>query len=171
MLSLLLARQGADQRPDCADSTLSASGVGAVRLGRTVAEIRRLCAVQSDTLRNTWEGGPVRVLRVVVGHATVDAWIEGDSVRRVDVTSSAYRTEGGHGVGTYLVRLLGDETLRGAADNGWLVVGRSTECGIQYAFRSSVRFSQSPVGVAVLRRLPPMKVDEVRVVPCQVQPA
>jgi hypothetical protein len=170
MVSLLLGTQRSDQRPECTDSTLRPTGVGAVRLGRTVAEIKQRCPVQSDTIRYSSDSRQGRVLRVVIGSNTVDAWIDGDTVQRIDVTSMGFRTEGGHGVGTSLVRLLGDDTVRGTAGDGWLVVGPGTECGILYAIRSSVRFTQSPVGVEVLRRLPPMKVNEVRIVPCHVEP-
>ena len=171
LLIPLLAGTVSGQRSSCSDRIIRADGVGAIRLGQRVAEVKQVCRVESDTLRHKGEGGPGRVLRGLMGTETVDAWIEADTVWRIDVTGASFRTADSLGVGTPLVTLLQDSAVRGAAGEGWLFVGPPSACGIQFMFLLSTRSpARSPFGVAVLRTLPPMRVHEVWVMPCSRRP-
>jgi hypothetical protein len=97
------AAQSGRKRADCgvtSTSVMTGRGLGALIVGRPVAEIRVLCDVVLDTVRNDAEGDPARHLAVRIGNDTIGAIIESNRLERVEVRSRKYRTGDSLGVGS-----------------------------------------------------------------------
>lgn len=87
--------------------TLTAGGVGAVKIGARLGDIRRVCAV-TDTAISLGEGMTERAHRVRVGGGSLVALSTGTgdtSVTRIIVRDAAFRTERGVGIGSTIGEL------------------------------------------------------------------
>lgn len=136
-------------------ATLTGDGVGEVRIGRSVAELRGVCSVVRDTVVPGPEGMPQRVLEVPTDGDTLRVEVVDDAVWRVTVTDDGVRTVDGRGVGARLGDLAALDGVRGDPGEGGMYVTLPGDCGISYRLPSA---GTPPAGggwtAAQLRRLP-----------------
>lgn len=90
---------------------LTDNGIGELREGRSVADIRELCEVISDSEQRGSEGMMERVLVVRVGAETVQAIVSDEKIYRIEVSSPRLATTDSLAVDTPLHRIA---TARGA---------------------------------------------------------
>jgi hypothetical protein len=119
------------------DAGLTGSGVGALRIGATVAEIRRKCLVVSDTtLAQGNEGMPERRLTALVGSETTTATIVDDRVWRIEINSPRFRTTDSLGVGSTVRDLRGPEASLALGEGAYVL--RKDHCGLSFHLTSAV---------------------------------
>jgi hypothetical protein len=117
---------------------ISDSGVGALRIGMSTAEIRRRCQVVRDTVMvNDEYAENQRALSVVVGIDTVRAWIPNDSITGIDVLSDRLSTLDSLRVGVQLAQLRGIQGLTATSGeaSAWLIAPR--HCGLALVISSA----------------------------------
>lgn len=93
---------------DCGISglpVLTDNGIGELREGRSVDDIKKLCEVISDSDRAGSEGMKERVLVVRVGGETVQAVVNDDRIYRIEVSSPRLATTDSLAVDTPLHRI------------------------------------------------------------------
>lgn len=118
---------------------LTGEGIGDLRKGRKVAEVKAMCPIESDSNQPGPEGSTERVLVVPLGPETVRAVVNDDRVFRIIVSSPYFRTEDSLGVDTPLHKLA---SMRGAqffpGEDG--VYGFVADhCGISFRFSVPMR--------------------------------
>jgi hypothetical protein len=152
----------------CGGTTLSGTGIGALRIGMSVDSVRALCRVLSDTTRLATEGQRARFIGVQFGAETVEAEIVNDRVWRIDVRSPSFRTSDGLGVGTPLSRLLSMKSPRGLTGEGQLFVVSPDHCRLSFRLSDNGSSARSQNwDRAALARLPATTiVDRVLAIGC-----
>ena len=85
---------------DARGARLTGDGLGALRVGATLASVREACRVVRDTVAEGPEAQPQRELTVVTGADTLTAIVVNDAIWRVHVADPDIRTADGFGVGT-----------------------------------------------------------------------
>lgn len=118
---------------------LTGGGIGDLRKGKKVAEVKAVCRVDSDSNQPGPEGSTERVLVVPFGPETVRAVVNDDKIFRIIVSSPYFKTNDGLGVDTPLRKLAG---MRGAqffpGEDG--VYGFVADhCGISFRFSVPMR--------------------------------
>lgn len=114
-------------------------GIGDLRPGRAVSEVKRLCDVISDAPHQGTEGQSERVLSVRIGSEMIAATIVADRVWRLDVRTPHFMTADSLGVDVPLHRIA---KLRGAqfapGEDG--VYGfAAAHCGMSFRFSLPLR--------------------------------
>jgi hypothetical protein len=142
------------QRTCGASTTLDGSGVGALRIGRPVDEIRRACTVLWDTTGRDIEGNPARTIGVRIGPDSVRAEVVNDSIWRLTVTTPTLRTADSLGVGTPLSRLLEAPNAHGLSGEGAVFVTMPEHCGMSFELSTTAPTPRSGWTRAALQRLP-----------------
>jgi hypothetical protein len=84
---------------------LTDAGIGELKPGRPVAEVKRLCNVTSDSRQRGAEGQPERVVVVEIGPEVIPAVVVDDKIWRIAVTTSRFITTDSLGVDTPLTRI------------------------------------------------------------------
>lgn len=107
-------------------------GVGVLRIGTSVEEVRQRCRVVRDTTVLDIEGMPARRLVVSIGDDTAVAEIVADSVWRVRLTSPRFRAGDGLGVGASASALAAIPGARALAGEGEVYVTIPGTCGVSY---------------------------------------
>ena len=107
-------------------------GIGVLRPGATVADVRAGCAVARDTVEPGLEGMSVRTLLVALGADSVVAEIAADTVWRLRLTSTRFRTPAGFGVGTLAKELAAADGARVQIGEGEVYMVVAGECGVSY---------------------------------------
>jgi hypothetical protein len=118
---------------------LTDEGLGELKTGRPVAEVKRLCNVTSDSRQRGTEGQMERILVVDLGGETVAATVVDDRVWRLDIRTPRFTTADSLGVDTSLRRIA---HLRGAqfapGEDG--VYGfAAAHCGMSFRFSLPLR--------------------------------
>ncbi|HZJ01024.1 MAG TPA: hypothetical protein VFD22_10220 [Gemmatimonadaceae bacterium] len=90
---------------------LTDDGIGELKEGRSVADIKELCEIVSDSRQQGSEGMMERVLVVRVGSETVQAIVDNEKIYRIVVSSPRLLTSDSLAVDTPLHRIA---TARGA---------------------------------------------------------
>jgi hypothetical protein len=142
-------------------TVLTDSGIGALRIGATVAEVRSRCMVLSeDTAAPGPEGQTEHRLVVVTGSVNTTAAIVDSRVWRLYVASPLFKTTDSLGVDTRVSELRGPEA-RLARGEGTFVL-RSDHCGLSFQLGPGV-----PPGAQTLDAVPDsVRVERVLVIPC-----
>jgi hypothetical protein len=123
-------------------SILEGDGIGRLRVGATLADVRGECAIVSDVTGPGAEGMQERRIAVDLRRATVEAVVVDDRVWRVHVEGSAFRTAEGLGVGSTVAELRRDRTARVMPGEGSMYVTLADHCGLSF------RLSGVPFGRA-----------------------
>jgi hypothetical protein len=111
---------------------LTDSGVGALRVGATVDDVRAACVVLRDTtLVAGNEGMPERRLTVILGSIATAATVSEGRIWRIEIASPRFRTADSLGVGSTVAQLRGGTSRVAAGANGGYVV-RSDHCGLAF---------------------------------------
>jgi hypothetical protein len=118
---------------------LSDEGIGELKPGRTVADVKKLCDVLADGRQQGAEGQTERVLSVKVAGETIAATVVDDKIWRLDIRTPRLLTRDSLGVDTPLHRIA---KLRGAqfapGEDG--VYGfASAHCGMSFRFSLPLR--------------------------------
>ena len=114
-------------------TVIADSGIGALTLGLSTAQVKERCHVVLDTSRDNWDHVErMRVLLVTLGRDTVLAWVSSDSVLQIDVTSRSLRTRDSLGVGTRLATLLKRPNPTGATGKASTWVSLPGHCGLLF---------------------------------------
>ena len=106
-------------------------GLGPIRVGQTVAQLRAACTVVQDTVILGDEAIPQRMVLVRVLNDTVSVVVENDRVWRIEIDSRNFLTPDSLGVGTPLRELL-QEGATGAEGEGMLYVQTPSHCGVSF---------------------------------------
>lgn len=170
---------GREDRPvaDCgvaAEDVQVAGGVGVLRPGASVAEVEAECSVVLDTVQAGPEGMPVRTLLVALGGDSVVAEIAADTVWRLRLTSSRFRTPAGFAVGTPAKVLAAANGARVQIGEGEVYMVVAGECGVSYRIAGvdfgTVAAARSPE--QALADLPDSaRVDRILIWRCAPEPA
>jgi hypothetical protein len=112
---------------------LTSLGIGNLQVGRTIDVVKRTCRVVRDTPEMD-EGGPERVLTVVIDNDRIRVTVHGGLVWRLDVTSSRFVTRDGLRVGTSLSRLAARGGVHLQEDKEGLYVTLASHCGLSFHF-------------------------------------
>ena len=118
---------------------LTGEGIGDLKKGKKVADVKAVCRVDSDSNQPGPEGSTERVLVVPFGPETVRAVVNDDKIFRIIVSSPYFKTGDGLGVDTQLRKLA---AMRGAqffpGEDG--VYGFVADhCGISFRFSVPMR--------------------------------
>jgi len=114
-------------------------GIGELKPGRSVSDVKRLCDVFSDAPQLATEGQMERVLSVRIGSETIAATVVDDRIWRLDVRTPRFVTADSLGVDVPLHRIA---KLRGAqfapGEDG--VYGfAAAHCGMSFRFSLPLR--------------------------------
>lgn len=116
-----------------ADTTrLSGTGIGLLRIGAPVAEVRSHCRVRSDSVEADAEAMPQRVLVLDVAGAPVRALVADDRVWRVEIDGPAFQTVDSLRVGSTLSDLLARPEAAAAEGDGRIYVMVPRHCGLSF---------------------------------------
>lgn len=164
------ASGGPPQTPDILDcgvgpnEPLSSTGIGALTIGATVAEVRGRCMVLSDSLEPGPEGQSERRLVVVTGAVNTAAAIVDDRVWRIYVATPRFRTTDSLGVGSTVRELRGAPAVLARGEGTFVL--RRDHCGLSFQLARGV-----PPGARTLDAVPDsVRVERVLVIGCRDQP-
>ncbi len=125
----------ASRAPRCGinDGTLlSGDGLGQLRVGAALGDVRAHCTVLRDTTMPGAEGMPERRIGVDLTSDTVEAIVVNDSVWRIHVDGSSFRTTEGLGVGSTVAELRQGRAARVLAGEGSMFVTLADHCGLSF---------------------------------------
>lgn len=128
--------------PDCGITgtpTIENDGIGQLKVGRKVDDVRSLCEVLSDAEELGTEGMKERVLTVNVGGKTVKALIDRDRVMRIAVSSPGIRTRDSLGVDTPLHTLADMRGARFVPGEDGVYGFVADHCGLSFRFAIPMR--------------------------------
>lgn len=111
---------------------LTADGIGRLRVGASVAEVRAECVIVRDTTGPDLEGMQQRRIAVDLERDTVEAVVVDDRVWRIHVDGPAFRTADGLGVGTTVAELRKDRAARVLAGEGSMFITVADQCGLSF---------------------------------------
>ena len=106
-------------------------GIGVLRIGAPVAELRGRCDIVRDTTVPDNEGMPSRELMILLGTDTAVAEVVADSVWRLRLTSPRFST-GDVRVGTTVAELERYDGARALVGEGEVYVTVPETCGVSY---------------------------------------
>jgi hypothetical protein len=158
------ASSSASSPPSCGvdgRTTLTGSGVGALRIGTSLSQIRSRCMVLSeDTAAAGPEGQKEHRLVVVTGSVSTTVTLVNNRVWRLHVASPVFRTADSLGVGTQVNKLRGPNA-RLARGEGTFVLRRD-HCGLSFQLGPGV-----PATAQTLDAVPDsVRVSRVLVIGC-----
>jgi hypothetical protein len=122
----------------CGAKTISADGVGEVRIGVAIDAVKARCDVARDTVQPGPEGMTERRSTVSFPPDVLDAEIVNEKVWRLDVRSPAFRTGDSLGVGSTLGDLLRLPRVQGMIGEGILVVVSPDRCGLSFVLSGGI---------------------------------
>jgi hypothetical protein len=165
------ARQLAREAHRCNGKlTLTGDGVGAVRVGASVAAVRKACHAPVRKLKKGEAPPPADLLQIKIAGAPIQAEIADGHVWRVIVDDGPFRTRGKLGVGSPLSALLASGGARASETESVIYVTTAADCGVSFALdyrprRGEDRDSWTAEGLA---RLPQdAKVERVLMSGCK----
>lgn len=111
---------------------LTGDGVGRLRVGVSLADVREECTVVRDTTTLGAEGMQERRIAVDLRRDTIEAVVSNERVWRIHVDGSAFRTAEGLGVGSTVGELRQDRTARVMAGEGSMFIALADHCGLSF---------------------------------------
>jgi hypothetical protein len=118
---------------------LTDEGIGELRPGRSVAEVKKLCDVVSDGMQPGAEGQTERVIAVRLGGETVSATIVDDRVFRIDLRTSRFQTSDSLGIDTPLHRIAKMRGAQFAPGEDGVYGFAADHCGLSFRFSLPLR--------------------------------
>ena len=162
------ATEGAPSTRACNAKTITADGIGPIRIGANVDSVKKICTVKRDTTQLGGEGMMERRVTISSPPGELDAEIVDGRVWRLDIKSPAFRTIDSLGVGSTLAELLTHQDPKPAAGEGIVVVMLRDHCGMSFVlsggFKSGVfrKWTAEELG----RLTPSTRVERVLVFGC-----
>ncbi len=114
-------------------------GVGNLRPGRSVEEVRASCDVVSDSRQPGTEGMTERVVVVRIESETVRAIVNDDRVSRIQINSARFRTSDSLGVDTPLWRIARTGGARFFPGEGGVYAFLPEHCALSFRFSVPLR--------------------------------
>ena len=127
---------------DCGVSglpVLTDNGIGELREGRSVADIKELCEVVSDAEQQGPEGMKQRVLVVRVGGETVQAIVNDEKVYRIEISSPRLATTDSLAVDTPLHRIATERGARFLPGEDGVYGFVANHCAMSFRFSVPLR--------------------------------
>jgi hypothetical protein len=127
---------------DCGVSSstrLTDEGFGDLRIGRPVAEVKRLCNVTSDSHRTSPAGQNERIVAVQIGPEIILAQVADDRITRIEVPTSRFTTADSLGVDTPLKRIAHMRGAQFAPGEDGVYGFVSGHCGLSFRFSLPLR--------------------------------
>ena len=118
---------------------LTGDGIGAIRPGRTVDELKQLCEVVSDAQQRGVEGAMERVMVIRVAGEDVPATVVDDKVWRIAISSPRFRTSDSLGVDTPLRRIAAKQGAQFAPGEDGVYGFVPDHCGLSFRFSLPLR--------------------------------
>jgi hypothetical protein len=112
--------------------TVTGDGVGALRVGASVAAVRKVCRIPRVKLRRGETAGPADVLDFKVGGAPVQAEVENGRIWRIVIDGPQLKTADKLGVGSPLTALLASSPARGSQGEGVIYAATARHCGLSF---------------------------------------
>lgn len=129
-----VARELAREARRCSGKlTLTGEGLGAVRVGASEAQVRRVCHVRKAKSKKGEAAPPPNLLTFNIGKTPVQAEIQHGRVWRVSVEGPAFKTRGKVGVDSPLSALLASGQTRASQTEGVIYASSSADCGLSFA--------------------------------------
>ena len=127
---------------DCGISGLPVvtdNGIGDLKEGSRVADVKARCEVVTDSEQRGVEGMMERVLVVRIQGETVRAIVNNDRVWRIEISSSRYRTSDSLGVDTPLSRIAAKRGARFFPGEGGVYGFIADHCAMSFRFSVPLR--------------------------------
>ncbi len=118
---------------------LNDEGIGDVRPGSAVAEVKKLCEVVSDANQPGPEGQTERVITVRLGGETVSATVVDDKIFRIDVRTPRFQTSDSLGIDTPLHRIAKMRGAQFAPGEDGVYGFVADHCGLSFRFSLPLR--------------------------------
>lgn len=125
---------GVDENP-----TLSDQGVGELKIGRTVTEVKQLCEVVSDANKPGAEGMTEHIVAIRIGGEIVPATIAGDKIWRLAVSTPLIRTADSLGIDTPLRKIAAMRGSQFAPGEDGVYAFVAAHCGLSFRFSLPLR--------------------------------
>jgi hypothetical protein len=120
------------------------NGIGDLRVGRTVEQIRESCEVITDSEEPGSEGMKERVVVIRIGGESVRAVITNDKVWRIEVLSPRIRTTDSLGVDTHLSRIAAKRGARFIPGEDGVYGFVTDHCAMSFRFSVPMRPPRGP---------------------------
>lgn len=148
---------------------LTDEGIGELKAGRPVSEVKKLCDVLSDASQPGPEGQTERVVAVRLGSETVSATVVDDRIFRLDVRTPHFTTSDSLGIDTPLHRIAKMRGAQFAPGEDGVYGFVAGHCGLSFRFSLPLR---PPAGgqwtaASIDKDHGDAVVDRVLVVPCR----
>jgi hypothetical protein len=130
------------ETPTCGvliSTKLTDEGVGDLRIGRAVADVKRLCNVTSDSHRTGPDGRNERVVAIQIGGNIVLAQVADDRVSQIEVPTGDFLTADSLGVDTPLRRIARMRGAQFAPGEDGVYGFVSAHCGLSFRFSLPLR--------------------------------
>ena len=152
-----------------AKTRLTDEGIGELRPGRPVSEVKRLCSVLSDGDQPGTEGQTERVLAVKIGSETVSAQVVKDKISRLDIRTPHFTTADSLGIDTPLRRIAKMRGAQFAPGEDGVYGFVADHCGLSFRFSLPLRPPKGGQWTAATidKDHGDAVVDRVLVVPCR----
>jgi hypothetical protein len=112
--------------------TVTGDGVGALRVGASVAQVRKVCRIPRLRLKRGQPPPPDTVLDFKIGPTPVQAEIQGGRVWRVIIDGPQLKTADKLGVGSPLAALLASAPARASQGEGVIYAATARHCGLSF---------------------------------------
>ncbi len=122
-----------------AATPITDDGIGDLRPGKTVSDIKRLCLVSSDSPQLGTEGQTERILVVEIGGETIQATVVDDRIFRLSVTTPAFTTRDSLGVDTPLRKIARMRGAQFAPGEDGVYGFVAAHCGLSFRFSLPLR--------------------------------
>lgn len=119
--------------------TIENDGIGDLKVGRKVSDIRSLCEVTSDSEEMGTEGTKERILVTQIGGSLVQSLVDNDRIMRIAVTTPQIRTRDSLGVDTPLHTLAGMPGARLVPGEDGVYGFVGDHCGLSFRFSIPLR--------------------------------
>lgn len=129
------SQPSASRAPACgvdSSAVLTGDGIGRLRVGASLSDVRAECRIIRDTTRLDVEGMQQRRIAVDLGRDTVEADVVDDRVWRIHVEGPAFRTADGLGVGSTVGELRDGRAARVLAGEGAMFIALADRCGLSF---------------------------------------
>lgn len=123
------------EMPRCGVGTgtiVTPEGIGRLRIGATVAEVRAGCRILRDTTGQGAEGMLERLITVDLGRDTVEMVVAEDRIWRIHIDGPAFRTADEIGVGTTVDALRRSGSARVLTGEGSMFLTLAEKCGLSF---------------------------------------